>query len=90
MSRPRDLEELTQVRRDELLVALREIEQRLRVCPEPNPRVVLGDVCRDLHGHPGEFRAWVEGYCVGLVQTVPDLVDDTLKSIERIRDGLLP
>ena len=90
MSRPPKLGELTTVRREELRAALREVDHRLRAYPDPNPRVVLEEVCRDLHGHPGEFRAWVAGYCAGLVQTVPDLVDDTMKAIERIRDGLLP
>ncbi|MCP4871609.1 MAG: hypothetical protein GY898_23110 [Proteobacteria bacterium] len=90
MSRPRQLTELTAGRRQELLVALREVEQRLKAYPEPNPRPVLEDACRALGGHPDRFRAWVDGYTAGLVQKVPDLVDDTLRSIARIAEGLLP
>ncbi len=87
MSRQPKMGELTT--RDELLMALHEIEQRLRKHGDPNPRVALEEVCRDLHGHPEEFRAWVSGYYLGLVHTDPYLLGDTLKSAERIRDGLI-
>ncbi len=88
MSRPPKLDELTSGRRDELRAALREIDHRLREYPEPNPRVTIEQAWRDVDGHPGKFNAWVDGYVAGLVERVPDLVDDTIKSIERIREGL--
>ncbi len=89
MSRPPKVDELTSARRDELRAAVREIDHRLRDYPEPNPRNTIEEAWRSVDGHPDKFRAWVDGYVAGLTERVPDLVADTIKSIERIRDGLL-
>ena len=89
MSCPRKLDELTNPRRAELIDALRECAQRLQMYPEPNPVEVLERAYEKLDGHPAEFRAWVDGYSEGLRQRLPELIDDTMKSIARVRDGLL-
>ncbi len=89
MSGPRKLDELTRSRREEICSALRECAQRLQEHPGPNVHDVLTDAYVRRDGHPAEFRAWVDGYTEGLQQRLPDLVDDTMKCIARIRDGLL-